>query len=818
MSEAADPVDYARGKALYLALLERPVDERQAQLDTLRLASPTLAGWLEQMLSAADRPLSWIDGDDGEAPIDGYEILEPIGRGGMGEVHLALRQVAGHPQRVALKRLRFDHRDRHARERFAEETRLLAQLSHPGIAPLLDAGTDARGRPYLVTPYIQGQPIDQWCTEQRADVRQRVQLVSKVAAAVADAHAHLVIHCDIKPANILVTADGEPVLLDFGIARSAVATAGEQEWSALTLGYAAPEQLTPPDQRGPLGAAVDVHALGVLAFELLCGHSPYRRRSDYAAQIAAMREVQPPPLREQADVVRGVDRDLAAIVGKALRQNPAERYPSAEALQADLRAWLTRRPVQARAAEPGYRARHLLRRRWPWLLGSLLVMAAIGWHWRVLNQQLQVTAAERDKASATAKFFADLFELQVPAQVDSGQVSAIDLLHGALDRLRVADDRPVAIRASLLFSAGRALSRLGDVGGGAQAKQEALDLLLSSGGDHTVLINEIHVELASDLKNHGQLARACEHVQKATPALADTQAYAPHVHRAHAAISAICAEEAGDVEAARAAYQRVIDRAEEAVRDERERYSIVAAMSNLAGSYSKSDPGHAEALYRQALDYAQRHDYHEARAILPMKLYLARLLIDDFRLDEAEALLEPALVEGQAWFGEKDEWGNLMLTSAGLLDALQGRSERSVQRLDSAAAYIVERVGDDHPWTFSVQVQRVVARLSADDWAGATELAESQMAWLRQREQLTPAGMDFLELARAYAQTRAAPKDSERLEQLRMELASRTRAAGWRSHLIERWAAWAAAASDPPNGGFSPPGPDAGPPAPHKSP
>ncbi|MBN8482400.1 MAG: serine/threonine protein kinase, partial [Xanthomonadales bacterium] len=204
-----------------------------------------------------------------------FRLRERIGVGGMGEVWLAERADGAVEQRVAIKFVR-DAQARWA-DRLEHERRLLARLAHPYIARFLDAGRDAGGMPYLVMEYVVGEPVDRWCEAQALDLAGRIDLVFKVCEAVEHAHRQLVVHRDLKPANILVCADGTPRLLDFGIAtliESADDLRMQSESPLLTLAWAAPEQLA----GRAVSTATDVHALGLVLFELLCGRLPPARR------------------------------------------------------------------------------------------------------------------------------------------------------------------------------------------------------------------------------------------------------------------------------------------------------------------------------------------------------------------------------------------------------------------------------------------------------------------------------------------------------------------------------------------------------------
>jgi serine/threonine protein kinase len=344
--------------------------------------------------------------------IGDYRIVREIGRGGMGTVFLAERQHFR--QRVALKVIKRGMDTDEIVRRFEREREVLADLSHPNIARLLDGGTTADGLPYFVMEYVDGKPITDFCDEKRLSIEERLRLFQKLCGAVAYIHKRSIIHRDIKPSNAVIDSDGEPKLLDFGIAKLLAPVAGAQ--TALTLTEAEPRLLTPdyasPEQlRGErVTPASDVYALGVLLYELLSGHRPFRRagtgsrsgfvdqgvdelppapstaaltteeiaRADGTKQIlspdlvAASRNERPEQLRRS---LRG-DLDLIAL--KAVRQEPEQRYPSVEALMEDLRRHHAGVPITARPLTAAYRAAKLLRRKRAELVAAAIGIAAIG--------------------------------------------------------------------------------------------------------------------------------------------------------------------------------------------------------------------------------------------------------------------------------------------------------------------------------------------------------------------------------------------------------------------------------------------------------
>jgi non-specific serine/threonine protein kinase/serine/threonine-protein kinase len=265
-------------------------------------------------------------------------------------------------------------------QRFRTERQILAGLDHRNIARLLDGGTTEYGAPYVVMELVTGEPIDGYCDARNLAARDRVQIFLQVCAAVSYAHQHLVVHRDLKPNNILVTADGSVKLLDFGIAKLldadartdvAAADATATTLRAMTLEYASPEQVS----GARVTTASDVYSLGVVLYRLLTGKSPYRERATDAARMAEILGDSMPTRPSQVE--RRLDGDLDNILLMALRKEPLLRYASVEQFANDLRNYLTGMPVKARGNSWRYRAGKLIRRRKVELAAGVFVACAL---------------------------------------------------------------------------------------------------------------------------------------------------------------------------------------------------------------------------------------------------------------------------------------------------------------------------------------------------------------------------------------------------------------------------------------------------------
>jgi serine/threonine-protein kinase len=379
------PESFDRLRDLFARLSESPPAEREREIARLAGDSAALASELREMLAAAERAetaldgavLRLIEGAEAMPAVPGFLIRRRIGRGGSATVYLAAQERPDFQREVALKVVDRVF-DADSRRRVREEQRILARLEHPGIARLYDAGLTATGQPYLAMELVEGETLLEHCRARRLSIRQRLELFQTVLDAVRFAHERGVVHRDLKPANILISARGEAKLLDFGIAKLVEGPSDEETQTgrrAMTPRYASPEQL-----RGDrIGSASDIYSLGVVLYELLADASPYRLESGRVETLEeAIREQDPEPpsaaLARTTETAPGGDRgelarrrralqgDLDAILLKTLRKEPQARYATVSALAEDLGRFLADQPVGARRGSWRYRAGKLARR------------------------------------------------------------------------------------------------------------------------------------------------------------------------------------------------------------------------------------------------------------------------------------------------------------------------------------------------------------------------------------------------------------------------------------------------------------------------
>ena len=405
--------DWSKIKQIFQQALDKPAAEReafvrracgddaglrQAVLDMLA-ADAAAGSFLETPEADFQAVLGGEPRDDDaylNTQVGAYRLTEVIGKGGMGIVYLGVRDDSEFQREVAVKLIRSGMGSEALLRRFRHERQALAVLDHPNIGHLYDGGTTEEGVPYFIMEYVAGEPVTDYCDRLRLSIDDRLILFTKVCGAVAYAHRNLIVHRDLKPGNIYVTADGEPKLLDFGIATllDPDRSGGSGDPTTAAMRFVTPEYASPEQLRGePVSTAADVYSLGVLLFELLSGYRPYRfdNRSLLAVEkrittgrmplastihrqtgaVAPSRLLPEKPTPEAVSRLRSttperlekrLSGDLDAIILKALRPEPGERYPVVETLADDLRRFQIGLPVQARRDSAAYRARKFVRR------------------------------------------------------------------------------------------------------------------------------------------------------------------------------------------------------------------------------------------------------------------------------------------------------------------------------------------------------------------------------------------------------------------------------------------------------------------------
>lgn len=448
-------LDRDRVKALFADALELPSSKRRAYVETNSNGDAALADEVISLLEAADSTRNLIEdnridvrsklSDNGNNSVGSrfgnYEIVREIGHGGMGTVFLAERIDGEFEQTVALKLVRQSIADTAIIERFRRERQILANLGHPNIAALLDGGISDKGEPFIAMEYVEGLPLHEYADTRQLSVPDRLRLFLKVCAAVAFAHRNLVVHRDIKPSNILVGENGEPKLLDFGLAKAFDDGTNNTQTAvfAFTPAYASPEQILGK----PISTSSDIYSLGVVLYELLTGKKPHDVENKSINEVVETISVQQPippssmlllnssqPELFAPKVLKG---DIDNIVLMALRKEPERRYRTVEDLADDIERHLDGRPVSARPNTFGYLSGKFLARNRLGVAAGVLILLSLLTGFAFALWQANVARNERDRAE---KRFQDvrqlsnslLFEIAPKIERLQGSTEARELL------------------------------------------------------------------------------------------------------------------------------------------------------------------------------------------------------------------------------------------------------------------------------------------------------------------------------------------------------------------------------------------------------
>ncbi len=617
------------------------------------------------------RRMGGADDPAGALAAVGYDVVEELGRGGMGVVYRA--QQPSLNRAVALKVIRSGGFATDAeRRRFRNEAEAVAQLDHPHIVPIFEVG-DVRGHHYFSMKLVEGAGLDRRLDAFRGDPRAVARLVATVAEAVHHAHERGILHRDLKPANILVDGRGDPHVTDFGLARRLDAALDLTHSGAIvgTPSYMSPEQAA--GARDGFTTATDVYGLGAILYALLTGRAPHAGTS-LAETLDLVREVPPePPSRVNADV----PRDLEVICLKCLEKDPHRRYAGAQALADDLNRWLAGLPIEARPVGPMTRAAMWCRRHpLPAGLAALLVLsglvgsAAVVWKWR------QAVAA-RTRAGMIADFLADRVLAEASTEVNplGASVTAIDLLDRASGRIGGDFQGQPDVEASIRETVGRSYLSLG-----AYARAEP------------------HLKAAIDLDAsvHGPDAPATLRASNAMAVLLD---------------------ESGRADAAEALLRKVLDASRRALGPDDpialDAADRLGALLRKAGKLDEAEP-----LLRRALEGRRRVLPADHPDTLRTVRNLSLLALDRRRFPEAEALADEYERGIRCARGPKHPDNVTALSNRGLILRLQGKPAEAEPFYRRAAEESSRILGPDHPTTKAAEAEH--ARLLRDAASAAT--------------------------------------------------------------------------------------------------
>jgi serine/threonine-protein kinase len=679
--------------------------------------------------------------DDG-ARVGPWRVVRFVGAGGMGEVYEAERDDGAFTRRVALKVVRAVPERALLVRRFHRERQILAALDHPGIARLLDGGVTDGGVPYYVMELVEGVAIDEYCDRHRLGVQARVALARQVCAAVEYAHRRLVVHRDLKPSNVLVTADGVVKLVDFGIARLLAPESGPPpslDASGLTQGTArilTPAYASPEQFRGEATTvATDVYSLSAVLYRLLAGRPPLGDGRSWheaeravlereperlsvavaedparAAAVAAARGVAPDQLRRQ---LRG---DLDTIVLYGLRKDPARRYGSVEALDADLARYLAGRPVAARPDGWAYRAGKFVRRNRTGV--AVVTAAAIGLVATTGTAVVQArrAALEADRAQEVSGFLLDLLALPYP--FDSGatrQRSLRSLLDSGAARAHMLTQATRAVRADVHSALARGYVGIGDYRTAAVLAQRSLEFYLAELGADAPAIADARVELGEALRLAGDADAAYAQYDSALPIVRRKSGERGTVTALVLQARSRAARARGDLAGAERGAAEAIDILED---------SAGIATMQLANAYQtlghvRRERGRlaaAESSYRAALEVRERRGNNPVVVAISYS-DLAGLALDRGELAAAESLYARAIAMKRAPLGDEHPEALDDVVGLAAVTLRRGRVAEAERALRAALAR--------YQTTGSVPAWRLVPTLRG---IGAAELARGDAA------------------------------------------------------------------------------------------
>ncbi len=629
---------------------------------------------------------------------------------------------------------------------FLAERRILARLEHPNIARLLDAGLTPGGHPYLAMEWVDGESLTRFCDANRLDLRARLDLLARVCDAVEYAHQRLVVHRDLKPSNVMVTRDGTPKLLDFGIAKVLEEEAGDGSPTHTVGRFMTPQYASPEQIRGePIGTSTDVYSLGVLLYELLAGRPPHvvDTRTPFEAGRAVLEEKAAPLPRaiegeDAPEIARrrsttpgrlrqALSGDLETIVAQAMHKDPARRYRSVGALGDDVRRHLRGDAVAARGDSLGYRTGRFVRRnRLPLGLASVAVVGAAAFaifHTQRVAAERDRARTEAETAAGIADFLVGVFAASDPDAPAGADLTAQDLLARGAQRVReeLADD-PV-VRARLLDVLGSVQAKRGRARDALPLLEEALALRRETLGDDHVDVVQSLTHLATvqaDLSHWEEAARLAQEAYDLSarilgPRDPDT------IYRLHNL--GVMVQRTGDLERAEGILRESLAGRRRLVGDAHA--GTANALATLAGLVrDRGRHDEAAGLFEEALALSRTVYGDDHPRVASVWNNMARLYARLHRWDDAERCAREALRIRRAVYGERNVRVAPPLGNVAVLQYERGRFAEADSLYREVSAILHEAYGPDHREHIGVLRNLGLTR----DRLGRTAEAESLLA------------------------------------------------------------------------------------------
>lgn len=686
-----------------------------------------------------------------------YRVLRLLGQGGMGSVWLAERADGLYSRRVALKLVHASLFGSALAQRFARERSILGALDHPHIASLLDAGIADDGQPYLALEYVDGTPLTAYCDAERLAVAPRVALVIQALGAVQHAHQNLIVHRDLKPSNILVTRDGQVRLLDFGIAKLMIeGEARETELThiggrALTPDYASPEQIA----GRPVSTASDVYSLGVVLYELLCGRRPYHltretrgaleeailtaepgrpSQREGNAEIAAARSTTPKKLAHD------LAGDLDTIVSKALKKNPAERYPTADAFGHDLQRYLDGEVVLARPDSALYRAGKFVRRHRAAVTTSAAIILALAAGLAGTAWQAQQARQQAQRAQAVQDFLIGLFNEADPVKAQGRELTARGMLDRGQRDLQTRLASQPQLSAMLDGVLVELYIKLGEENKALPLAEKRRDLSLQLGGAQSLAYGDALYALArvqGGLIHHDLAYKLSQQARSVLQRYPDERAGELLLLDGHAATQLTMLDRSGE---ATQLLESLLPKLASLFGPRS--WELIRNQALLAATYS--DQGeHAKAarLIAQiepaldAVDPSHSLDSVDLRAQLGYAQWNAR------RRQAAVVLLTRTVTDADRLLGPVNSLSVMAQRTLGLAYNAQGRFDLGAQTFGDSMQRTVRLSGEDHASTRFAESFDVLSLIMIGQTAEAYEMAQRSLRNADKVEGLTPAIM-----------------------------------------------------------------------------
>jgi serine/threonine-protein kinase len=711
----------------------------RAEVESLLIAGEEAAG-----VFAEATPADTVDFDaELVAPrsIGAYRVVRELGRGGMGSVYLGERSEGDFAHRVAIKVVRAGAGSELVLRRFRAERQILAALQHAGIARLYDGGLTEEGMPYLVMEYVEGGNLLAFCAERRLGLRERVALFARVCEAVRYAHRHLVVHRDLKPSNILVSPEGEPKLLDFGLAKivqpPTQGASGPQ--TVTSLRWMTPEYASPEQVRGEaVTTATDVYSLGVVLYELLTGRKPYALKTATGAELEHAILGQDPARASSVAAASSGDRrllrgDLDTICAKCLQKDPQRRYGGAAELAEDLGRYLRGMAVRARPDSAPYRMRKFVARH-RWGVGAaaalaVTAMALTAVYTVRLRHERDRARLEAQRAEQVATFLTEIFRTGgAPSAV---KPSAADLLGRGVERIESLDGQP-ELQASLLLTLGTAARLSGDLDRAETLLRRSVALREESFGTDSL-------EAAASLEDLGKAQRMAARFAEAAATL--ERALAIRRQRLPPRDPAIAAslDALAGVHWALGHYREATDMVERAVAVMEAGRPDDAEVDRMRGNLGQAleaigELERARGVYQRMLEHAERLGGPEGPNVVFAVLGLGTCALADEDFTAARKYLERAVSLKLKEYGSSHS--STAEAQRVLGSALVGDGEWAAGRalLDTAVATDEDLLGPRHPELASALVASGRAYLGAGqldraaaDFSRALEIREQAL-------------------------------------------------------------------------------------------